>query len=234
MPHAQLAERFNPAAANLDGRGHRVVVRAARARVADGDAAGAAEFLRDAALRMRDTDLETLAEAIDSWLTEGGDADSLTQDSEWQSGVATEAQRGLFIQRATATEQLSGLVDDVARHQGELASGQPLEEMPEAEMAPEQMPPLPRPPFSMPTADVAADEMPLSGPPIDLDSVPPDAITPVPVATDDKLNQLPGLEAPPALVVKPSSEPKNGAGPVISLLLAAGIAGAFFWYYFLR
>ena len=144
-----LAERFNEASEALAARGHRVVVRRARALVGGGDTGAAVAFLTDAGSRMRDADLSGLADSLRDWADGGGDPSALVSGDAWVSGMAAESKLADTIARQFAAQQ--SIVDDLVPHGADESRAQPRREM-----SPSQMPPLPTRPQAEPEAPRAS------------------------------------------------------------------------------
>ncbi|MCB9528972.1 MAG: hypothetical protein H6701_11385 [Myxococcales bacterium] len=236
MQHAALADRFNAASRGLEAKGHRVVVRRARALLEAGDAAGAIDFLEDAGSRMVDAELEGLADALRAWQREGGDARALVTVPAWVEGVAHEQRLGRFLAHATANADLGALAARLAEQQAGLASGAPLPAEPPAQVAPDQLPPLPGKDVERPGAAIAnifpdarrpraAVEAPsdLTERPLDLDGTPAAEVAPAAVSAPPPAVAAsappPAIEpsAPPP-AIEPSAPPAPMAGPSLASL----------------
>ncbi|MCB9534844.1 MAG: hypothetical protein H6704_01120 [Myxococcales bacterium] len=235
MQHAALADRFNAASRGLEAKGHRVVVRRARALLEAGDAAGAIDFLEDAGSRMVDAELEGLADALRAWQREGGDARALVTVPAWVEGVAHEQRLGRFLAHATANADLGALAARLAEQQAGLASGAPLPAEPPAQVAPDQLPPLPGKDVERPGAAIAnifpdarrpraAVEAPsdLTERPLDLDGTPAAEVAPAAVSAPPPAvaaSAPPAIEpsAPPP-AIEPSAPPAPMAGPSLASL----------------
>lgn len=237
MQHSALADRFNEASRGLETKGHRVVVRRARALLEAGDAAGAVDFLDDAGSRMIDADLQGLADALRAWQRGGGDARALVTLPAWVEGVAHEQRLGRFIAHATAHADLGVLAERLAEQQAGLASGAPLPAEPPAQVAPDQLPPLPGKDAERPGAAIAnifpdarrpraAVEAPsdLTERPLDLDGALPPAVAEpsepsAPPRAFEPSAPPPRVEpsAPPR-AVEPSAPPPAVAGPTLGTL----------------
>ncbi len=230
MQHAALADRFNAASRGLEAKGHRVVVRRARALLEAGDAAGAIDFLEDAGGRMADADLQGLADALRAWQRDGGDARQLVTVPAWVEGVAHEQRLGRFLAHATASADLGALAARLAEQQAGLASGAPLPAEPPAQVAPDQLPPLPGKDVERPGAAIAnifpdarrpraAVEAPsdLTERPLDLDGTP--AAEAAPAAPSAPPPAIEPSAPPPA--IEPSAPPpavEPPAGPTLASL----------------
>lgn len=234
MQHSALADRFNEASRGLETKGHRVVVRRARALLEAGDAAGAVDFLDDAGSRMIDADLQGLADALRAWQRDGGDARSLVTLPAWVEGVAHEQRLGRFITHATASADLGALTERLAEQQIGLASGAPLPAEPPAQVAPDQLPPLPGKDVERPGAAIAnifpdarrpraAVEAPsdLTERPMDLDGAPA-AVDAAPSAPPPAIEpSAPPRAAEPSRpppAAAPSAPPDPMAGPTLASL----------------
>lgn len=148
MDSSTLAQRFNDVAEQLQARGHRVVVRRARAFLEGGDATGAQMFL----LRARDTlgaqeaPVAALAAELHEFEAAGGDVSRLVTDPAWVEGTAREARLGRMVDAAVSGGGLGALVGELAAQQKALASGEPMAQAPARQVEPSALPPLPKPP----------------------------------------------------------------------------------------
>jgi|GEM_PF-3241663 hypothetical protein len=93
MQAQTLAEQFNDVSAELERRGHGVVVRRARAFIEAGRVADAVEFLHRAQASMAsDRAVAGLSSGLRAFHEAGADAAALARTTAWREGVEREAQ----------------------------------------------------------------------------------------------------------------------------------------------
>jgi len=98
MQAQSLAEQFNDVSADLQRRGHGVVVRRARAFIEAGRVADAVEFLQRAQASMAsDRAIAGLSSGLQAFHDAGEDAVALSRTPAWREGVAREAQVALAV-----------------------------------------------------------------------------------------------------------------------------------------
>ena len=104
MQAQTLAEQFNDVSAELERRGHGVVVRRARAFIEAGRVADAVEFLHRAQASMAsDRAVAGLSSGLRAFHEAGADAAALARTTAWREGVEREAQ--VALQDAARREQ---------------------------------------------------------------------------------------------------------------------------------
>ena len=111
MQAQTLAEQFNDVSAELERRGHGVVVRRARAFIEAGRVADAVEFLQRAQASMAsDRAVASLSSGLQAFQETGADATALSHTPTWRAGVEREAQ----VARAVDTHLSRSGLRDVA------------------------------------------------------------------------------------------------------------------------
>ena len=98
MQAQTLAEQFNDVSAELQRRGHGVVVRRARAFIEAGRVADAVEFLQRAQASMTaDRAVAGLSSSLRAFHDTGEDAAALARTTAWRDGVEREAELGQAV-----------------------------------------------------------------------------------------------------------------------------------------
>ena len=147
MEATQLAQQFNDARLDLERRGHRVVVRRARAFLEAGELEAAVDFLTRARASMgSDRVVSGLADALRVFQSEGGDAARLVTAPAWVEGQAQERRFSRLVEANLEGAGVGALVGALARQQKALADGEPLAAPPARLIEPSALPPLPRSP----------------------------------------------------------------------------------------
>jgi thioredoxin-like negative regulator of GroEL len=123
MQAQTLAEQFNDVSAELERRGHGVVVRRARAFIEAGRVADAVEFLHRAQASMAsDRAVAGLSSGLRAFHEAGADAAALARTTAWREGVEREAQ----VAHAVDTHMSrSGLLPRARRQSQRLSRSRP-------------------------------------------------------------------------------------------------------------
>jgi cell division septation protein DedD len=159
MEATQLAQQFNDARLDLERRGHRVVVRRARAFLEAGELDAAVDFLARARASMgSDRVVSGLAEALRVFQSEGGDAARLVTAPAWVEGQAQERRFSRLVESNLEGGGVGALVAALARQQTALAEGEPLAAPPARLVEPSALPPLPRSPAAAALAELELDD----------------------------------------------------------------------------
>lgn len=159
MEATQLAQQFNDARLDLERRGHRVVVRRARAFLEAGELEAAVDFLTRARASMgSDRVVSGLADALRVFQSEGGDAARLVTAPAWVEGQAQERRFSRLVEANLEGAGVGALVGALARQQKALADGEPLAAPPARLIEPSALPPLPRSPAAAALAELDLDD----------------------------------------------------------------------------